>query len=124
MIDRCSGFGKNPYTVNVITFSGHGLTYDGDTIAVIPELPDRASTEKDLRFINMSGIARKFAAKNYSINLFLMSMCRSRFDERQLKEIYEKSKDLENGEENGPTFIYKYLNQDTLSKADRHIGHP
>lgn len=28
---------QNPLRVNVITFSGHGFTYDGDSIAVIPE---------------------------------------------------------------------------------------
>jgi hypothetical protein len=38
MIARCTGEGKNPYTVNVITFSGHGITVDGDAIAVIPDI--------------------------------------------------------------------------------------
>jgi hypothetical protein len=28
----------NKFIVNVISFSGHGITYDGDTIGVIPEL--------------------------------------------------------------------------------------
>jgi hypothetical protein len=28
--------GNNPFTVNIITFSGHGLTFDGDSIGVIP----------------------------------------------------------------------------------------
>jgi hypothetical protein len=27
--------GDNPFTVNVITFSDHGLTFDGDAIGVI-----------------------------------------------------------------------------------------
>ena len=30
------GKGQNPYTVNVVTYSGHGLTFKGDAIAVIP----------------------------------------------------------------------------------------
>lgn len=37
MYDGCSWLGNNPYTVNVITFSGHGITFRGDAIAVIPE---------------------------------------------------------------------------------------
>ncbi len=36
MYDGCSWLGNNPYTVNVITFSGHGITFRGDAIAVIP----------------------------------------------------------------------------------------
>ena len=35
--DNCSGIGKNPYTVNIITFSGHGINCNGDAIAVIPQ---------------------------------------------------------------------------------------
>jgi len=37
MIGRCVGEGKNPYTVNVISYSGHGITYEGDAVAVIPD---------------------------------------------------------------------------------------
>ena len=33
----CVGVGKNPYTVNVITYSGYGFNCNGDTIALIPE---------------------------------------------------------------------------------------
>ncbi len=39
MILKGSGKGQNPYTLNVVTFSGHGFTFDGDAIAVIPEYP-------------------------------------------------------------------------------------
>jgi hypothetical protein len=38
LLARCSGFGANPYSVNVITYSGHGITFDGDAIAVLPEI--------------------------------------------------------------------------------------
>jgi hypothetical protein len=38
MIKHSLGIGKNPYTVNLITFSGHGVDYEGDAIAVIPEI--------------------------------------------------------------------------------------
>lgn len=69
MLARCIGEGKNPYTVNVITFSGHGITVNGDAVAVIPD-------SNSARFINMSGIARKFAAKKCTFNLFICSMCR------------------------------------------------
>ena len=27
---------ENPFKVNVISFSGHGITFEGDAIAVIP----------------------------------------------------------------------------------------
>jgi hypothetical protein len=37
MLSLCAGLGSNPYVVNFITFSGHGITYEGDAIAVIPE---------------------------------------------------------------------------------------
>ena len=30
------GKGKNQYTVNIVTYSGHGTRYGGDDIAVIP----------------------------------------------------------------------------------------
>ena len=35
---KTSGIGKNPFTVNVITYSGHGITLEGDAIGVIPEI--------------------------------------------------------------------------------------
>jgi hypothetical protein len=37
MYIKCDGTGLNPYVVNVITFAGHGITFDGDAIGVIPE---------------------------------------------------------------------------------------
>ncbi len=37
MYSECNEWGSNPFTVNIITFSGHGITFDGDAIAVIPE---------------------------------------------------------------------------------------
>jgi hypothetical protein len=45
MLNKCDGYGDNPYVVNFITFSGHGITFDGDAIAVIPEYEDK--TKKD-----------------------------------------------------------------------------
>ncbi len=72
---KCSGFGTNPYSVNVITYSGHGITFDGDAIAVIPEIQPEALNLVP-RFINMSGLARKFASVENTINIFLLSMCR------------------------------------------------
>ncbi len=38
LLAKCSGFGMNPYSFNVITYSGHGITFDGDAIAVLPEI--------------------------------------------------------------------------------------
>ncbi len=45
--------------MNVISFSGHGFTFDGDAIGVIPQIEENG--EITTRFINFSGIARKFA---------------------------------------------------------------
>ena len=58
MMGLSIGEGYNPYTVNVISFSGHGVTVEGDAIAVIPEINGE---QAEAHFINMSGIARKFA---------------------------------------------------------------
>ncbi len=73
MINWSSVPSFNPYKVNVITFSGHGIAVEGDAIAVIPQ---KVGDKKEARFINMSGLARKFAEKEFTINFFLMSMCR------------------------------------------------
>ena len=51
--------GLNPYTVNVITFSGHGISLHGDSIAIIPEKVIGQDVFQT-RFINMTGYARKF----------------------------------------------------------------
>ncbi len=45
LVTKCDGVGKNPFTVNVITFSGHGITYSGDAIAVIPEYEGEIKSE-------------------------------------------------------------------------------
>jgi hypothetical protein len=66
--------GTNPWTVNIITFSGHGITYDGNAIAVIPETLKDGS--KVARFINMAGLARKFAGIKNTYTLIIASMCR------------------------------------------------
>lgn len=76
MLDKCIQNAHNPFTVNVITFSGHGLTYNGDAIAVIPETSLEDPKIKVPRYINMSGIARKFAAKKNTFTLIIASMCR------------------------------------------------
>jgi len=39
-MNLCVEIGDNPYVVNVITYSGHGITFKDDTIAVIPEYKD------------------------------------------------------------------------------------
>lgn len=38
---QSKGIGNNPFTVNIITFSGHGITFEGDAIGVIPEIVDK-----------------------------------------------------------------------------------
>ena len=61
MLTACTGIGKNPYVVNVITFSGHSIRCEGETIFVVPEIKDVTSVDKVPRFINVTGLARKFA---------------------------------------------------------------
>ena len=60
----------NPYVVNVITFTGYGFTLGGDYIFIVPE-----TSEKDrlVRFINVSGLARKFASRKFALNLFILN---------------------------------------------------
>ncbi len=74
----------------MVTFSGHGFTFDGDAIAVIPEYPSNpADAEyKHLRYINMSGLARKFAAVDHTLNIFILSMCRELLDENKVKKAF------------------------------------
>jgi hypothetical protein len=77
MLAICKIKRNNPYTVNVITFSCHGITYNKDAIAVISE--EQKGEDGDVkivfRFINISHWARKFAAVSNTITVFLMSMC-------------------------------------------------
>jgi hypothetical protein len=58
MYARCDGIGQNPFVVNVVTYAGHGITFDGDAIAVIPEYLEESKSDKDkkmvLRFINFT----------------------------------------------------------------------
>ena len=51
---KTRGIGENPYTVNVITYSGHGITLEGDAIGVIPEI-ETVENQHVTRFINFSG---------------------------------------------------------------------
>jgi hypothetical protein len=77
MISSCDGIGKNPFVVNFITYSGHGITFDGDAIAAIPEFQDNSNTDqKVLRFINFSDWARRFAERKNTLTIFILSMCR------------------------------------------------
>ena len=76
MKNGCTGLGKNPYTVNVITYSGHGFTFNGDTIGVIPEynINEKEKSDKKVpRFINFSGLARSLASCRHTLNIFIMS---------------------------------------------------
>ena len=59
MYSRCRSddFGENPFVVNVVTYSGHGITFDGDAIAAIPEYLEEKKSDEDekvLRFINFT----------------------------------------------------------------------
>ena len=72
MLGACQGIGKNPFVVNVITFSGHSICSNGDVIFVVPET-EASGTHKISRFINVSGLARKFAETKYILNIFIMN---------------------------------------------------
>ncbi len=79
LVSKCDGIGKNPFVVNVITYSGHGITFEGDSIAVIPEYEEGKNGEgqtKVVRFINMSDWARRFAEIKNTLTIFILSMCR------------------------------------------------
>ena len=77
----------------MITFSGHGFDYEGDAIAVIPEKPKGGEIEA--RFINMSGLARKFAGLKNTLNVFIMSMCRVFPDAKKIREPHPLYKNFE-----------------------------
>jgi hypothetical protein len=93
MISNCPKIGKN-FSINVISFHGHGINFNGDPIAVISE--ETKDGEFEARFINMGGVARKFAAIKNTINIFLMSMCRVELDPKALQFVYEQSKNEQN----------------------------
>jgi hypothetical protein len=98
MLTISDGWGSNPYTVNVITFSGHGITFDGDAIAVIPEYKAKPAIEgekKVLRFINLTEWARKFSEKRNTLTIFILSMCRINVKEADKKKIYFNNVDLD-----------------------------
>lgn len=109
MIKRCSGVGRNPYSVNVVTFSGHGITFDGDAIAVIPETEGEDLDNKFARFINMSGLARKFASIDNTLNIFILSMCRLRYAKDKELEKLEQQKNKSEEEKEEPKQLYMYL---------------
>ena len=64
--------------MNFITYSGHGITFNGDSIAVITEYDkdNKGGEIKVFRFINFSHWARAFAAVKNTLSIFLLSMCR------------------------------------------------
>jgi hypothetical protein len=88
MINRCIGDGQNPYTVNVISFSGHGIHIEGDAIAVIPQGDGDVG---EPRFINLSAYGRKFAEKKNTLTVFICSMCRLELNAEEKKAVYQQS---------------------------------
>ena len=72
MLSACTGIGKNPYVVNVITFSGHSIRCEGETIFVVPEI-SVGGENRVARFINVSELARKFAQTKYILSIFIMN---------------------------------------------------
>ena len=56
----------------------------------------------------MSGVARKFAQKDYSLNIFIMSMCRVFIDNQSVKKI--------NNNEDLDGTAFKFFPEDALGK--------
>jgi|LauGreDrversion4_2_1035121.scaffolds.fasta_scaffold1627741_1 hypothetical protein len=46
MLTNSSGVGKNPYIFNFISFSGHGITINSDSIALIPSIRQKREDGK------------------------------------------------------------------------------
>lgn len=96
MIKICGGIGYNPFIVNVVTFSGHGITFKGDAIAAIPEYIDKDNKQqKVVRFINFSDWARRFAEIKNTISIFILSMCRIEIEESQIEKWQKEVQDDE-----------------------------
>ena len=76
----------------MVTFSGHGITFDGDAIAAIPEYLEEQKTdvnqEKVLRFINFSDWARRFAQIKNTLTIFILSMCRIEVEKSVKEKVY------------------------------------
>ena len=118
MLYRCDGVGENPYVVNFITFSGHGITFDGDAIAVIPEYEDSKNKDlKVLRFINFSDWARGFAEIKNTLSFFILSMCRIQVDDSN-KEKVLREKCLK--EMNEDLTLYRFFNEDIKPKYPKY----
>ena len=83
MLDASTGHGNNPYTVNFISYCGHGVIDQfGDALCVIPIKP-KDSDEGIIKYVNFDEWARKFSNKINTINLFLFSACRSPKEEEK-----------------------------------------
>ena len=60
----------------------------------------------------MSGFARKFAQIKYSLNIFILSMCRITLSDEDQKKIHA---------DESP--IYRYLKEDALGQHDTCLGY-
>lgn len=69
----------HPYAVNFITFSGHGMQFNGDDIGIIPVFNSQTN-EFVGKFINFSKYARYLAHKKNTLNIFILSMCRNKVE--------------------------------------------
>ena len=86
MLDASTGHGNNPYTVNFISYCGHGVINEhNDALCVIPIKP-KDSEEGIIKYVNLDEWARKFSNKINTINIFLFSACRSPLKEEEEKK--------------------------------------
>lgn len=106
----------------MITLSGYGFTLKGDYIFVVPEYPDKDQVElKVARFINVSGLARKFASRKYALNLFILNTVTV-----QPPTLPEESDDMlmSIDEEKYSSNPFKYLKNDAFGKDNLFQGYP
>lgn len=83
--------GKFPYTVNFFSFCGHGaLNEKKETLFIVPITPRDGGKalfdERFYKFINIEQIATKFSEKEHSLNIFLVSACRTKLNDWQTEQ--------------------------------------
>ncbi len=73
-----SGNALNMYQVNLFFFQGHGVSYKGDPILLIP---DKANPTK-LKFFNVENFAKKLASIDKCLSIIIFDACREDIEER------------------------------------------
>ena len=128
MMNDANGKGINPYVVNFVSFSGHGVEINGDAIALIPMQKVSSTAEwpyektSYISCLNISMWARKFSQKNGSVNIFLFNASRNTFDSSHpdyevISEKIGNKYDVE-----GKDALLKVINEGKSGAAPRRGG--